>query len=429
MKIAKVAAALAALAIAVAGCGSGGGGGSGDESDVKSLLVWRLGDATPEQAAFMKKVNTTFEAKHPGLKVTVQWVAWNDYTKKFQNAVAGGKGPDVTEVGNTDVLGWAKQGALADITDQIASWAPAKDIQQTLFTNDTLDGKRYGVPWYAGDRGFLYRKDWFDELHIAVPKTWADIVAAAKKLQQAKHVTGLPIATQSDSTYFLAPYIWGNEGELATRSGDKWTSGLSSPQAKEAIAFYTGLVTKDKVSPTAAAGWDSLKTESLFAGEKAGLVMDGSWARPVIEGKNKKLKGKIGSFAIPKKNGGGPAPTFAGGSDLAVWKTTKAPGLAWEYVTLLDSKKNATAFADLTNFFPTFTDVLNSAKYAKDPFLGPFATAMSSVPKTTPATPNWVSANQDKTVVQTMVADIVKGKPLDAAVSSADGQLNDLLNQ
>lgn len=427
MKIAKVMAAAAALAIAVTGCGSGDG--SGDESGVKSLLVWRLGDATPEQSAFMKKVDRAFEAEHPGLKITVQWVAWNDYTKKFQNAVAGGKGPDVTEVGNTDVLGWAKQGALADISDRIAGWAPAKDIQPTLFTNDTLDGKRYAVPWYAGDRGFLYRKDWFDELHISVPKTWADIVAAAKRLQRAKGVTGLPIPTQQDATYFLAPYIWGNEGELATRSGNRWTSGLNSPQAKEAIAFYTGLVTKDKVSPVAAAGWDSLKTESLFAGGKAGMVMDGSWARPVIVNKNKKLKDEIGSFAIPKKNGGGPAPTFAGGSDLAVWKTAKAPKLAWQYVTLLDSKKNATAFADLTYFFPTFTDILNGPKYAKDPFLKPFAQAMSTVPKTTPATPNWVSANQDKTVLQTMVADIVKGKPLDSAVSTASGQLDDLLNQ
>lgn len=428
VKIAKVTAAAAALAIAVAGCSSSGGS-SGGESGVKNLLVWRLGDATPEQTGFMKKINRAFEARHRGLKVTVQWVAWNDYTKKFQNAVAGGKGPDVTEVGNTDVLGWAKQGALADITDRVNAWAPAKDIPGTLFENDELDGRRYAVPWYAGDRGFLYRKDWFSELNISVPKTWADIVAAAKKLQRAKDVTGLPIATQQDSTYFLAPYIWGNEGELATRSGDRWKSGLSTPQAKEAIAFYTGLVTKQKVAPVAAAGWDSLKTESLFAGGKAGMVMDGSWARPVIEGKNKKLKGKIGSFAIPKKDGGGPAPTFAGGSDLAVWKTTKAPKLAWEYVTLLDSKKNATRFADITNFFPTFSDVLSSAKYTRDPFLAPFAQALSSVPKTTPATPNWVSANQDKTVVQTMIADIVKGKPLDAAVARADGQLNDLLNQ
>ncbi|HEY3682251.1 MAG TPA: extracellular solute-binding protein [Streptosporangiaceae bacterium] len=430
MKIAKVTAAAAVLAIAVAGCGSGSGqGGSGDESAVKSLTVWRLGDSTPEQTDFMTKINSAFEAKHPGVKVTVQWVAWNDYTKKFQNAVAGGKGPDVTEVGNTDVLGWAKQGALADITGQVQGWAPAKDIPQALFANDDLEGKRYGVPWYAGDRGFLYRKDWFDELKIATPRNWDDIVAAAKRLQQAKGVTGLPLATQADATYFIAPYIWGNGGELATQSGGKWTSGLGSPQAKEAIAFYTGLATKDKVSPVASAGWDSLKTESMFTSGKAGMVMDGSWARPVIEGKNKKLKGKIGSFAIPKKDGSGPAPTFAGGSDLAVWRTTKAPKMAWDYLTLLDSKKNATAFADLTNFFPTFSDVLKSAKYTEDPFLAPFATAMSTVPKTTPATPNWVSANQDKTVVQTMIADIIKGKPLDAEVTKADGQLDDLLNQ
>lgn len=430
MKIAKVTAVAAVLAIAVAGCGSSGGDtkSGGDESNVTNLTVWRLGDTSSEQAAFMKKINKAFEKKHPGLTVTVQWVAWNTYTKKFQKAVAGGKGPDVTEVGNTDVLGWAQKGALADITDQAKSWPLAKDIPADLYANDDLDGKRYGVPWYAGDRGFLYRKDWFKELDIDVPKTWADITAAAKKLQAKKGVTGLPIPTQADATYFIAPYIWGNGGDLATKQGDKWVSGLNSPQTKEAIKWYTDLVTKDKVAPKAAAGWDSLKTESLFTSGKAGMVMDGSWSKPVILDKNKKLKGKIGSFAIPKKDGGGPAATFAGGSDLAVWKTSDAPKTAWEYIKLLDNKKHATEFADITNFFPTFTDVLNSDKYQKDAFLAPFARAMA-YPKTTPATPNWVSANQDKTVVQSMVADIIKGKPLDARVAKANDQLNDLLNQ
>lgn len=434
MKFAKVTAVVAIAAAAAAGCGSGGGNndtGSGGNaaSEPQHLTVWRLGDSTPQTTTFMKDITKQFDAKHPGVKIDVQWVAWNNYTKKFQTAVAGGKGPDVTEVGNTDVLGWAQQSALMDISSQVKSWANTGDIPKALFANDDLNGKTYAVPWYAGVRDIVYRKDWFKDLGLKPPTTWQDIINDAKALHSKKHVIGFAIGAGSDSTYFVAPYIWGAGGEIATNSGGKWAGGLTSPQAKKGITFYTDFVTKYHVTPAAAAGWDSLKTQKLFVAGKAGMTMDGNWSKSAMLDKNKKLKGKLGSAAVPMASGSGAAPQFAGGSDLAVWRTTKSPKLAWDYVKLLNSKKNATKYAQITGFFPVYKSVLNSPTFQSDAWLAPFARSMANA-KTMPATPAWVKMNQNKTVVQSMLADVMKGKKsVDQATSDANKQLGEYLNQ
>ena len=48
----------------------------------------------------------------------------------------------------------------------------------------TVDGKQWGIPTTYSVLGYFYRKDIFEKLGIAVPKTWEEFVAAAKKLKE-----------------------------------------------------------------------------------------------------------------------------------------------------------------------------------------------------------------------------------------------------
>ena len=42
------------------------------------------------------------------------------------------------------------------------------------------------MPWYAGVRAIVYRKDVFEEHGLEVPTTWEEIVTAGKKLKDEK---------------------------------------------------------------------------------------------------------------------------------------------------------------------------------------------------------------------------------------------------
>ncbi|WP_231330923.1 extracellular solute-binding protein [Actinomadura graeca] len=411
----------AAIALAASACG-------GDDKDDKSgtgkdpaqLKVWMMGEGTPEQTKFLDTVETEFKQKHPNTDVQIKYVPWPQVATTFQKAAAGGEGPDVTELGNTDVQSHIEQGSLADISDKFSGWADGKTLNKTAIGNDQAGGKTYAVPWYGGVRAIWYRTDWFQQLGIQPPKSWTELSAAAKKIQDARKIPG--IGVPSDQTNALVSFIWGNGGEVATKDGGKWVGKLDQPQAVEAVNFYTGLVTKDKVAPAKYIGKNELEgPQRDFALGKLGMYIDGSWSLKEMKKISDKDADKWAVFPIPSKAGGN-APVMAGGSDLAVWKDSKAPDAAFDYITILNNAKNASAWADYSGFSSMRSDVKFS-----DPKLAIF-TEIAGNTKFTPISSGWGEFEQAKKVLPNAMKAIMQGKPADAELKKANEQANTLLN-
>jgi N,N'-diacetylchitobiose transport system substrate-binding protein len=431
MKFIKAAAAAAAIIVA-AGCGGGGDSGTkkaaapSKAADPAKLIVWQMGGGSPEQTKFLDSVEAQFRQRHQNTDVQIKYVPWPQVATTFQKALAGGDAPDVTEIGNTDVQSYIEQGVLADISGKVSGWAEGASLSKGALANDQADGKIYAVPWYGGVRAIWYRKDWFSQLGLQPPQNWADLVAAAKKIQDAKHVPG--IAAPSDFTNGILSFVWANGGDVAIKQGDQWVGRLDQPQAKEAIEFYTGLVTKDKVAPEKYVGKNELQgPQQDFALGKVGMYIDGSWALPQLEKISKKNKDNWGTFPIPGKMGG-TAPVFSGGSDLAVWAKSQSKDVAFDYVTVLNSKTNAQAFADTLKFLPQFSDVLQGGKYKNDPLMAAFAAAAAGGVKFTPTSKGWADFEAARKVVPNAVKDIIQGKSVDDELKKADDQANTLLN-
>src|SRR5438105_14985372 len=106
-------------------------------------------------------VNSGFTAKHPNVKVDVQIQQWGDVGTKLDTAFQGSTPPDVMELGNTLVAKYAAAGALLDITGKRAGFDNSATWLQSLTDSCTQDGKLYCVPYYAGSRAIIYRKDFF----------------------------------------------------------------------------------------------------------------------------------------------------------------------------------------------------------------------------------------------------------------------------
>ncbi len=422
MKYIKVAAAAAAIALAATACGGEKKDDAADAGkDPAQLKVWMMGDGTPEQTKFLDSVETEFKQKHPSTDVQIKYVPWPQVATTFQKAAAGGEGPDVTELGNTDVQSHIEQGSLADITDEFNGWADGKTLNKTALGNDTSDGKIYAVPWYGGVRGIWYRTDWFQELGIQQPKSWAELTAAAKKVQDAKKVPGIGIP--SDQTNALLSFIWGNNGAVAVEDGNGgWKGQLDQPQAIEAVKYYAGLVSTEKVAPEKYIGKNELEgPQRDFALGKLGMYIDGSWALKEMKKVSAKNADKWGVFPIPSKTGGN-APVMAGGSDLAVWKDSKAKAAAFDYITVLNNAKNAKGWADYSGFSSMRSDV----KFT-DPKLEIF-TQIATNTKFPPIGPGWAEFEQAKKVLPNTVKAIMQGKNADEQMKKANEQANTLLN-
>ena len=65
--------------------------------------------------AWSRATATAFEAQHPGTKVNIQFVPWTQAHDKFTTAIAGGKTPDVAEMGTTWTPEFADEGAFEQV--------------------------------------------------------------------------------------------------------------------------------------------------------------------------------------------------------------------------------------------------------------------------------------------------------------------------
>ncbi|MEO3872319.1 extracellular solute-binding protein [Nonomuraea sp. B12E4] len=438
MRIAKITAATvatAALALGLAACGSGGettsspsaaAPASGPKYAGKTLTFWRLGDSNPAAQKYTDELVAEFE-KQTGAKVNVEWVPWPQVNDKFTAAAAGGVGPDVTEIGNDQVPLWQSQEALEPISDIVASGDQAQ-IPKNLLGLETIDGETYAVPWGGGSRAVLYRADWFKELKIEVPKTWDDLVAAAKKIQAEKgsDVDGFAFNGGSDANHLLGALAWTAGGDYAVKEGDKWVGKLTDPAFKEGFAQYTALVT-DGLSSKSRLNQNTTEIRTRFSNDKVGMYLTASWDVATIEEESKgKIKGdKMAFFPLPSKSGG-EAQSFLGGNDIAVWGTAKEMEAAKEFVKLASGKQWSVKYATDGGFLPVYPDAL--AALSSDPVQAPFAAAFAKA-KAFPADPQWTEANETKAVLQNAARKVIEGKSsADEALAAANTELQDILN-
>src|SRR3954469_11850416 len=181
----SVAVAAFVLAVVAAACGgsdkpsSTGQASSSGGKLSGTISVWIMDPGSPKIQSVVKQYGTDFEAQHPGTKVNIQFVPWAQAHDKFTTSIAGGKVPDVAEMGTTWTPEFADQGGLVEQPK-----LKAGDYVSSLVDAATLDGKVYGKPWYAGARALIYRKDILDKAGIdKPPATWDEMMAAAKQIK------------------------------------------------------------------------------------------------------------------------------------------------------------------------------------------------------------------------------------------------------
>lgn len=419
----RYAAGLAAVALLATACSSGGDAGDasgtvgpGDGAG-KKLTVWIMEGTNPDSTPFFTEVKSAFKAQ-TGADLDVQMVPWASAHDKFTTAIAGGTTPDVAEVGTTWTAEFGEAGALTDLTADVDAAGGTSGLVPGLMESAQVDGKLYGMPWYAGVRSIVYRKDLFAKAGVsAPPTTWAELEAAAKKLKAADpSVTPFPVA--GDASYAMDPFIWGAGGELATKSGTTWTCGLTSPQARKGLTFYTDLALKDGVSNAAATTWKETDLRDSFVKGQSAMIVSGSWTPSAILAKAPQLKDKIGVFAIPGETGG-MAPSFIGGSHLSVFEGTKNPDLAWALVKLMTYGDFAAKWGQQSGFFPGTKALLADVVAKNDPLVTPFAKQFTQAGKSVPVTPAWGKVEGAK-VVTAMSQSILSGRAtVDQATTTA----------
>jgi N,N'-diacetylchitobiose transport system substrate-binding protein len=413
---APITALTAATLVLLAGCGSSEPSGTAPAAAPPSTLsVWYMTGSLPDDvAAGLKK---DFEAAHQGVTVEYQVQQWDGIGEKLTTALAGDQPPDVLEIGNTQVAQYAAAGGLTDLSgavggfDNSATWLPG------LADPGKWDGKTYGVPFYAGTRTVIYRKDMFTDAGVAVPTTWDQLLAVGAPLR-AKHAGDpnfMPLYLPGQQWYTLASLVWDEGGDLAVRSGDSWRGALETPQGQAGIARYQELY---KTLSGAPADTDEATPQQYEVLSKGGAAMmiGLPWELSSAVEAAPELDGKLAVFALPSKTAGKPAPPFVGGSDLAVPLGSDAPDLAREFIGMVAGTGYQTKLAE-AGAIPN-SSALSSAASGNEVLQTSITAA--AVGRATPVDPAWSSVETAPNPLKDMLTQVLQGTPIPQAATAAD---------
>ncbi|SEG11819.1 N,N'-diacetylchitobiose transport system substrate-binding protein [Actinacidiphila yanglinensis] len=403
----------AALLIGLTGltaCGSSSGSGAGDDAGPAHLTVWIMRDSVADPV--LNAFRADFEKAHKGTTLDIQIQEWDGIGQKITSALASNDAPDVIEVGNTQVAQYAASGGVDDLTGKVADlhgsdWIPG------LADPGKIDGKQYGIPWYAANRVVIYNKDLFAQAGItAAPKTRAEWIADTTKLNTGAH-QGIYLPGQS--WYAYAGFLWDEGGELATQSGGKWTGGLDTPQAQAATAFYRQLQALGQ-GPKDSDEAKPLQTNVFAKGNVAQIIATPGNAT-TITAANPKLKGKIGYFPIPGKTADRPGAVFTGGSDLVIPQASKHQAMAYQVLKALTGTTWQTKIATTMSYVPNRTSL--AGVLSGDP--GASAMAVGAADgHATPNSPNWAAVEADNPIKQYLTQVLTGADPAKAGTTASD---------
>ena len=386
MKKISVAVASIVLAAVVAACGGGDDEPSGKAAESGklegSISVWIIDPGSPKIQGVVKQYGTDFQAKNPGTKVDIQFIPWAQAHDKFVTAIAGGKVPDVAEMGTTWTPEFADQGGLVE-----QGAIDEGEYVSSLVDAATLNDKVYGKPWYAGARALIYRKDLLEKAGVEPPATWDDVTAAAKAIESKVGEDVYPVGFTGLSEHMYLPTIWQAGGEIATQDGESWKSALNTPEAAEAIDYYASFY-KEGLSPKAAVGWEEPDAQTAFANGDVAMLIAGGWTYNSIIATKPELEKDIGTVLTPA-GPSGKGTAFAGGSHLVQFQESQNKELGAAFVDFMLEPAQLNKFTSEIGFLPGTTEGIKTSGYLDDPVRKPFAEQLLNNSAVYPPSPKW----------------------------------------
>ena len=423
MKPRKLLVTAIGMAIALLATACSGSTSTAPPTESGPLTVWLMNGSAPQSV--IDGVNADFKAKHPNVTVNVQIQQWSDVGTKLDTAFAGSTPPDVMELGNTLVAKYAAAGALADIGSKKAGYDNSGTWLQSLTDSCTVSGKLYCVPYYAGSRAVIYRKDLFDAAGVKPPDSLDGLLTVGKTLMTKNSADPNFSALYYPGKYWYAalPFVWDFGGDIATTSGGKWQGSLNSAGSQQGLTMLNSLVSGlSKADKTG----DEAKQDASFAQGHIAMIVANGWEVGVItdpKAGDPTLKDKLGVFPIPSHTAGQTAPVFLGGSDLGIAAKSKNQAIANEWVGLLTGSKHMNEMATVGGVIPNTTSMLNLGTGLNATF---YAAAKNS--RFVPNSPNWASV-ENANVIPDMLVSIFTGKSSVAdATKAASDKITATLN-
>jgi multiple sugar transport system substrate-binding protein len=266
----------------LAACGAGGTK-SGGEIDTKNhppvKISTNIQNSASTQWGAYDAADKAIRAKYPWL--SIEWLGGSsssfDGMAKLVVDASAGTLPDVIYAQGTQIQYYINNKIVVPLTPYISKDKSfdLADFPKVAIDMYSRNAQVYAVPYDHGPNMLWYNADLFKKNGIKPPDdkwTWDDVTAAAVKLTDEKQGTWGIVDNGPNAGWAMASYIgpWGGQWVDDTET----KTGITSPQALQAMQYWNDLFFKQKVNPLPGV----VNKNDLYLAGKIGMVIGGPWS-------------------------------------------------------------------------------------------------------------------------------------------------------
>lgn len=320
----------ASAAVAGAGALSACGGGSGDGGDSTTLNVTLANHVWTD---IINEKISEFE-EQSGLTVTVNQLSEDQLVDNYKVKLnAGTEDIDVMmyrplQVGKL----FGQSGYLLDISDKVSGAGDWKwdDFQKGPVELTTYEDQTVGVPIITESEMVYFRKDLLEAAGLEAPTTMEELENAARTIKADNPGTaGIVMRSQASAAVTqFSGFLYSFGGTWIDEEGN---SAVASPEAKEAYAYYGGLLHDygpDQMSTDMS--WP--EASAIFAQGNAGFWIDASSLyQNVYDPEKSKVADQVGFTPFPAGPDGSKPYNVAAWA-LAINALSPNQDNAWKFI-------------------------------------------------------------------------------------------------
>ena len=382
---------------------------------------------------FSPEILAAFQKEYPWITVKHEDVDWDSFLTKFNTDVPAGAGPDVATLDGTWYSTLAANGALMGLKDLSGGMLNGKPITDQYAPGSieamTFDGDYITMMFDFDVYALYYRADQFQKKGIQVPKTWDDLIAAAKQLAEDTNGDGKPdkylYAVRADDFKF-AQFLFQAGGSMLTPDNKK--AAFNSQEGVDALNVQKAILDEG-----AGFVWPDADSDitPVIASEKAGMFNDGLFYMSLMKSAAPKQSGEWRIAIAPYSKQPG---SYLGGTGLSIPTTSKHPQAAWLLIQyMLRPEQQVNGLWKIAGAPPaTLAALADPALNEPDPYFGgqaPMGIFLDTM-KTATHMPYVGQWNEISDILQTAceTALLGKGTPEDA-LNAAAQKTDDLLSK
>lgn len=317
----------------------------------------------PAEKAAYETLVAAFNEVHPEIAVALQHIpSQSDYRKRLGADFAAGVPADIVLMNYRRYAPFAAKGVIEPIGPYMeqSELIKVEDFYEQAINPYYWEGTLMCIPQNLSSLVVYYNKDLFEAAGVPYPSndwTWDEFLAAAQAITEDTDGDGVTdiYGVGTDATIFrVAPFVWGNGGDLVDDPENPTALALDEPATKEALQWFIDMQVVHGVAPGLVEE-QAEASESRFLNGRLGMFFNSRRGVPTYR--------TIERFewdAAPLPVGPVTRAGILHADAFCMAKTTEDKDAAWTFIEYANSIEGQTILAASGRTVPSLKAVAES---------------------------------------------------------------------